>query len=168
MTPIHLLVMLTDDVNHHLPALRNGIIKVNGAEQPIEQANCTIEVNNLSVWLCGKAIPIEFSGIYYDTLKVQMPIGYGFKEKISIQLHRNNSFGLFAGIVVDKHGNLVEGAFVDIGGHKTITDKNDHFRIDIPLDQQTCTKSISIWKKGVGTFESDSEWPRDSSRFPIR
>lgn len=168
LKPVNLEVTLTDDVNNVLPALRNGKLTVNGAEYPVENANTTIKVSNLSVWLRGKDIPLVFTGIYYDTIKVMLPVGYGFNQKYSMSLRRDKTFCRYAGVVIDQDEHAVEGALVDIEGHQCLTNQTGFFSIDIPIEEQTCFKAIRIVKKGVGMFESKEEWPRDSLRLMIK
>lgn len=168
MTPINLSIILNEDANHNLPPLKEGKIIINGAEYPVENANSVIEVKNLSVWLRGKDVPIQFTGIYYDTLRTAIPIGFGFNHTCSVKIQRDNTFGIFSGHVKDKDGCFVDGALVNIGGYQTHTNRNGYFKVLIPLEHQTCMKSVSIYKDGVGKFESDSEWPRDSLRYMLR
>jgi len=168
MRPVSLTVSLTDDVNKVLPALRNGKLTVNGAEYPVSSVDTAIQVTNVSVWLRGKDIPLVFTGVYYDTIKVMLPVGYYFNQKYTISLRRDKTFCRYAGVVIDKKGKTVEGAQVDIEGHQCLTNQNGGFLIDIPVEEQTCFKAIRIEKKGVGLFESREEWPRDSLRIMIK
>jgi len=168
MKPVSLTVTLKDDVNKVLPALRDGKLTVNGAEYPIENVNTTIKVTNLSVWLRGKDVPLVFTGVYYDTIKVMLPVGYCFNQRYTVFLRRDKTFSRYAGVVIDKKGEVVEGALVNIEGHQCLTNMAGFFSIDIPIKEQTCTKAVRIEKVGVGIFESREEWPRDSLRLMIK
>ena len=168
MLPVNLSIALKDDNNSVLPVMRDGILVVNGAEYPITKATSIIEIKDLSVWFRGKDVPVEFSAIYYDSVKTSVKIGFGFNQNYTLQIHRDKSFGLYSGHVVDQDGNYVEGASVIVGGYSTSTDKNGYFIINIPVEEQTTTKRVIVEKIGVGRFESQSEWPRDSILFMIR
>ena len=88
----------------------------------------------------------------------------GITQHITLQLHRDSTFAVFAGAVYDgAYDNYAThplvGAKVTVGKYETTTDDSGHFRIDIPLADQQEVKPIRIEMQGYKPYEREDESP---------
>ncbi len=61
---------------------------------------------------------------------------------------RDNTWGVFKGVVIDEQGTPVEDALITIDEQTTKTDQSGQFYIKIPPLQQSAKKTISTYKRG--------------------
>lgn len=164
MIPVKVSVTIRDE-HSQLPGMEHGILTVNGSEYSFTRPDTTIEIGALPGYNRLRSIPISFKAdrFYtdeYDILKVDI----SFSQHVTLQLHRDSTFAIFAGTVFDGDANdfnrnPVQGAEIFIGRFTTITDERGHFMIELPLEEQDEVKPVIIRKNGYKTFTREEESP---------
>ena len=101
---------------------------------------------------------------FYQEESVPLPIGTGISQVVTLQLHRDATFSVFAGSVFDGDcddysSHPVEGASVTVGPCSATTDARGAFRLEIPLEAQREVLPVSIRKEGFRPFSREEETP---------
>ena len=147
ITPVQMFVKITDQ-QHSLPMPEQMVLTVNGNEYPLTSSDTMIEVSSLPGYYRGRTIPLSFTANYYNTIQTSEKIPLSIENTIEINLLRDSTFAIFAGVVVDENGYPLENVVVDCENSSTTTDENGYFYISFPLKQQSSTKSIHLSRQG--------------------
>lgn len=154
--PMSITVNLKD-ADHQLPISQNdegyvGTVTINGTDYFVNNLDTTITIGSIPGYYRGSSVDVSFSAAYYyDSLKIDVPMGIGLGTEADIQLKRDDSFRYLAGTILDfESGSPVEGAVVSIddGKYSVTTDADGHFSIDIAIEDQREVKDVSIAKDG--------------------
>lgn len=169
MVPVRLAVTLTDEVSA-LPGMEHGRLTVDGSEYAVTSLDTTIEVGNLPGYYRMTDIAISFKADrYYAEEMTTMQVTPGLRQTVTIPLHRDSTFAVFAGNVVNVGSDYslspLSGAKVTIDQETTTTDQQGHFEIVFPTRKQSLTKHIEIQKEGFQTLEREDEVPSDSLKY---
>lgn len=78
-----------------------------------------------------------------------------------INIRRDDTFGIFAGQVVDEDGDPVAGVNVAIDGHEATTDEQGAFKITLPVEEQSQQKHIVLSKAGYQEMAYDLQPQQD-------
>lgn len=168
--PIKLSVTIKDE-QCKLPGMEYGVLTVNGSEYSLARPDTTINIASLPGYYRMRKVPIFFhAGRFYNDEAGFLPIGMGISQHMTIQLHRDNSFAIFSGIIYEggyNDGDLhpINEAIVVIDEYETISDENGRFRIVIPLEEQEEFKPIRITKPGYHPFEREDECPSKELKY---
>lgn len=164
MIPVKVSVTIKDDKSQ-LPEMEHGILNVNGSEYPLTNPDTTINIGALPGYNRLRKIPMSFhADRFYIDEKEMLPLSAGITQHITLQLHRDSTFAIFAGAVYDgAYDNYAThplvGAKVTVGKYETTTDDSGHFRVDIPLADQQEVKPIRIEMQGYKPYEREDESP---------
>lgn len=170
MIPVKVSVTIKDE-HSNLPGMEHGILNVNGSEYSIYQPDTTIEINTLPGYYRLRNIPMSFYSdrFYIDEIEL-LEIGVGISQHVTLQLHRDSTFAVFAGTVYD--GDFedydchpVENAKIIVEKYNTVSDGNGQFRIEIPLEGQAECKPIKIDKQGYKIFQREDETPGNELKY---
>lgn len=153
--------------NDSLPKARNIILKVAGAEYPLNSFDTTLVLNDIPGKYRFRDIPIELSATYYFPSKIIINPGIGIGRTCEIIMQRDSTFAIYYGTVTDKYGNTVDGAMVKVGIKETRTNRDGNFRVTFDIPEQTYSKHVHIEKLGVGSKDIPEEIP-DSSQYIIK
>lgn len=153
--------------NDSLPKARNIVLKVAGAEYPLQSLDTTLVLGDIPGKYRFRDIPIELTATFYSPVKTKVNPGIGIGETQRISMQRDSTFAIYYGVVTDSNGNVVEGAYVKVGDKETSTNEDGVFRVTFDLSEQSYSKQILIKKKGVGIKHIDAECP-DSSQYILR
>lgn len=165
--PVSLSISLNDDEHCNLPMPTDGVVWVDGKEYHPSSLNGVIEVDDLPGYYRLRDVVIAFDATYYEPQSQSVPISIGLHNSVPLMLKRDNSFGLYAGVIIDDDGCPVEGVVVDVEGHTTTTNKQGEFSVMIDVKRQTLNKRVTISKDGYLTNKREDECPSDKLRYVI-
>ena len=170
MIPVKVSVTIQDEQSR-LPGMEHGILIVDGSEYSLSQPDTTIETRAFPGYYRLRNILISFhADRFYIDMEDLLKIGVGISQHITLQLHRDSTFAVFAGTVYDGgfedyDSHPVEGAKILVGRYGTISDANGQFRIDIPLEEQEEVKHVIIKKQGYKFYQREDESPNKELRY---
>ena len=73
--------------------------------------------------------------------------------EVNIKIHRDNTYGVWAGIVIDEKGQPVNGATVEAEGVTCSSQEDGSFKLHIPIEKQKICPHVRISKAGYRTEE---------------
>ena len=150
-----------------MPKARNIVLKVAGAEYPLQSFDTTLILNDIPGKYRYRDIPIELSATYYKPINTLVNAGIGIGETQRISMQRDSTFAIYYGVVTDINGNVIEGAYVKVGNKETSTNKDGVFRVTFDLSEQSYSKQVHIRKQGIGVKDIAAECP-DSSQYVLK
>ena len=164
MIPVKVNVTLKDEPSR-LPGMERGTLTALGSEYSFVKPDTTITLSSLPGYYRLKRVPVSFHAERFYTDETEMlHVGMGISQDVTIQLHRDSTFAVFAGRVYDGDdddyaSHPIAGAKVSIGRYVVETDGEGRFRIVIPLEEQEETKGIEIVKEGYLPYLREDESP---------
>ncbi len=166
--PISAPIYISDSIkNDSLPEARNIVLSVGNAKYPLESLDTLIYINDIPGKYRFRDLPIKIQATYYKDKTISLNMGKGFGNYYTVGMERDSTFAIFQGLVVDTDGKVVNNAKVIIGDAQTSTDSAGNFRITFPVSKQSTTKTIKIYKEGVGSNFNSEESP-DSSKYILK
>lgn len=165
MIPVKMTVTIKDE-HSNLPGMEHGVLIVNGSEYSFSRPDTTIEINALPGYCRLKNIPVSIhADRYYTDEETVLQIGMGISQQIHLQLHRDSTFAVFAGTIVDEEGNPVQQAEVTIGDSVVLSGEDGHFNIVFSIEDQSEYKKLRITKAGKRDIVREDECPGSKLRF---
>lgn len=157
--PVSLSVQLYDDT-HNLPMPDNAVLSINGIDYQLNTLDTLINVNSMPGYYKGRHLTLTFNSVYYDSIIESVHL-----KKVDniyqLYLHRDKTFSIYSGKVINDNGNSVESAHVKIESYEAITNSDGYFRIEIPLNEQTELKPIEISKENYKRIYREDESPNE-------
>ena len=157
--PVTLHVSISDTPGHRLPLPADAVVTVNGSHYPLTCLDTVLTISHLPGYCRGRSIDLHFNATWYESAEKSIALGYGLHSEATLPLQRDSTFGLFRGTVTDEQMNAVSGALVVIGGDTTTTDREGHFSLFLPIEQQAETQVIEITKPGQTPVYREDECP---------
>jgi len=170
MVPVRLQVNVLDEPSQ-LPGMEQGVLSFAGSEYSLSGPDTTIVLSALPGYCRLRTMPLLFQADrFYQEESVPLHIGPGIGQKVTLQLHRDATFAVFAGAVFDGDSDdftahPVEGASVEVGPYHATTDAQGTFRLEIPLEAQREVLPMRIQKEGYQPFFRDEESPDPELRY---
>ena len=158
ITPVQMSVKISEEP-HNLPTAEQMILTVNGTEYPLYSTDTLVELTSLPGYFRGRTIPLSFAARYYDTILREEQIPLSLSNTISVDLQRDSTFAVYAGVVVDEDGYPLENVTVTCEGQEAVTDDMGRFRLTFALQEQTLTKHIMLRKQGYADAGRTDESP---------
>lgn len=159
VVPISLTVRIKDDY-HSLPLPSEAVVVVNGMKYRIHKLDTVLTIGDIPGYYRGRHIPIGISAPYYEKIDTNVQIGWGGSNEIQLSLHRDESFAVYSGVVIDNEdGRPVENALVEIEDKSDMTDNNGCFRIRFSLKEQTTQKEIRVSHPDYEYYQRQDEHP---------
>lgn len=156
--PVTISIGFTD-TKCNLPQMRDAKLSIDYIEYMIDDSDTVIN-HTLPGYRRLKNVPIAFEATYYSKTELEQQMGVGISNHININICRDKTFGVFAGMVIDVDGNPLEGVNVNVDNKFTdLTDDDGKFYIEIPLLHQTLTKEVIVSKSGFETVQREDEVP---------
>ena len=153
------------DIECALPQMRDARLSINDVAYDINGSDTVITCTLPGYWRC-RLLPLSFEATYYIKTDVGLQLGMGMSNRIEMELRRDDSFAVFAGLVMDDDGNPLEGVEISIDDMFVChTDVSGEFRVEIPLLQQSVTKSVVLGKPGYMTVVRDDEAPGEAIMY---
>lgn len=73
--------------------------------------------------------------------------------EVNLNIHRDDTYGVLAGTIINEQGQPVGGAKVEVEGLTCTSQEDGSFKLKIPLEKQTPCPSVRISKAGYQTEE---------------
>ncbi len=73
--------------------------------------------------------------------------------KVCLNIHRDDTYGVLAGTVIDEKGQPVGGATVEVEGLTCTSQEDGSFKLNIPIEKQKPCPHVRISKAGYQTEE---------------
>lgn len=73
--------------------------------------------------------------------------------EVNLNIHRDDTYGVLAGAIIDEKGQAVGGATVDAEGVTCTSQEDGSFRLYIPIEKQKPCPHVRISKEGYQTEE---------------
>ena len=73
--------------------------------------------------------------------------------EVGLNIHRDDTYGVLAGIIIGEDGQPVGGAMVEAEGVTCTSQENGSFRLHIPIEKQKPCPYVRITKKGYQSEE---------------
>lgn len=68
--------------------------------------------------------------------------------EVCLNIHRDSTYGVLAGTIIDENGQPVEGATVEAEGVTCISQEDGSFKLSIPIEKQKTCPHVLISKEG--------------------
>ena len=168
--PVKVSVTIQDE-RCSLPGMEHGILTVDGSEYSLSQPDTTIEISTLPGYCRLKRIPMSFHADRFYTDETDLlQIGMGVSQHVTLQLHRDSTFAVFAGTLYDGDcedydRHPIGGAKITIGKYEAVSDADGKFCVEIPLQEQEEVKPITIFKQGYRPYEREDESPNKELKY---
>lgn len=165
MIPVQMRITVADE-KCNLPGMENGVLMVDGEEYSISRPDTLVIVNALPGYYRLKSAEVLFkANRFYQPEALTVAITAGLSQSYTLQLHRDSTFAVFAGTVKDDELEPIDSVEVMVCNRKTITDKDGHFYLSFPVDEQTETKHIRLSRKGYKDIFREDECPGTSLKY---
>lgn len=165
MIPVQMRITVADE-KCNLPGMENGVLMVDGEEYSISRPDTLVIVSALPGYYRLKSAEVSFkANRFYQPEAHTVAITAGLSQSYTLQLHRDSTFAVFAGTVKDDELESIDSVEVMVGNRKTITDKDGHFYLSFPVDEQTETKHIRLRRKGYKDIFREDECPGTSLKY---
>lgn len=165
--PVSLTIHLCDDNHINLPMPEDGVVRVDGKEYRPSSLSGVIEVEDLPGYYRLRNVNIEFEATYYQSQSQQLSLSAGLDNNVRLSLKRDDSFGLYAGIIIDDDGLPVEGVVVDVEGNTTTTNERGEFSVMVDVEEQATYKRVTISKPGYVESMREDECPSGKLKYVI-
>jgi hypothetical protein len=73
--------------------------------------------------------------------------------EVDINIHRDDTYGVLAGTIIDEKGQPVGGATIEAEGETCTSQEDGSFKLSIPMEKQKRYPHIRISKEGYQTEE---------------
>ena len=149
-----------------LPLPDDAVLTIEGTEYNLgSNLDTTIVLTIRPGYYRGRTFPVVFTATYFDTIRTEIDLGFGFFTDDILYLHRNNMFAIFAGHVLDQEGDPIAGAKVSVRQNSVTTDEDGAFRIVLPPSEQAEEQAIIIEKFGYYDVYRPDECSSDNLTY---
>jgi len=73
--------------------------------------------------------------------------------EVSLNIHRDDTYGVLAGTIIDEQGQAIGGATVEAEGETCTSQEDGSFKLHIPIEKQKPCPHVRINKAGYQTEE---------------
>lgn len=152
-----------------LPMPSDAMLMIEGVEHSLgSNLDTTIVLKNRPGYYRGRTLPVEFTSSYFDTIRTEINVGFGFTKENILFVRRDDTFAVFAGTVLDQDGNPLDGATVSIKQENSVSDAEGRFRISLPVEEQEESQAVIIEKEGYNIVYRADECPSEDLKYIIR
>ncbi len=74
-------------------------------------------------------------------------------HEVNLNIHRDDTYGLLAGVIIDENGQPIAGAIVDAEGVTCLSFEDGSFKLFIPIEKQKPCPHVRISKSGYQAEE---------------
>ena len=156
--PIRLQVNLNNPCRQ-LPKSPSGVLQIGDKTHLLSSYDTTITEVLPGYWRLQE-IPICIDASFYDSSDTLLKIRpFSLVNTCDMILKRDDTFRYFAGKVINHDFEPISGIVVEIGTFNSITDNNGEFSIEIPIEEQSIYKSITLIRNNNVVFSRAEESP---------
>ncbi len=167
VVPVQMAVKISEP-KHSLPMPEQMVLRVDGIDYMLHSSDTIVQLNSLPGYCRGQSVPMSFSAYYYNTIETKLSLPFFWRKTVEIQLQRDSTFAIYAGVVVDESGNPLADVSVTCETCKTTTNSDGKFYIAIPLENQSLEKNIVLQKEGYITGGREDESPSKYLYYLLR
>lgn len=143
----------------HLPVHEEISLMVDGAEYVYYMTDSESDDIRMPGYKRFSEISVIAQAQYFKKVDTLIPVGLGWRRKVSLNLCRDNTFSCFKGHVYDEDMNPIPNVEVLVGGKSGVTDLSGEFEIILPIDLQREYQNVIIRKDGFKTVNREDESP---------
>ncbi|MDE6311432.1 MAG: TIR domain-containing protein [Muribaculaceae bacterium] len=138
----------------------------------VDGAEYTVPVNEPHV--AGISVPgyrrlgridVSLSSQFFTSVDTSVATGFGLRRQLALDLRRDDSFALYAGVVYTDDMEPLEGVAVSVADCTVATDSDGRFAITLPLAEQRAEQCITLTRSGYRTIVREDESPSGDLRF---
>lgn len=163
--PVSLTIELRDANHNNLPMPEEAHIEVAGRKYSIASFDQSVIIDDLPGYYRLRDIELSFDATYYNGIVESVSLTAGVSNSLKLNLERDDSFSVYAGVVIGDNDMPIDGVTVDVDGITTTTNSRGEFRVDIAVENQSPTKRVVISKEGYITRVREDECPSDRIRY---
>ena len=132
-----------------LPIPEDATLIIDGTVYDIgRNVDTLLALNSRPGYYRGRTLSVTFHSTYFDTIRTELKLGYGFRKDEILYIARDNTFAVFSGQVIDQDGKPLEGATITIRQIKSVSNANGEFLINLPVTEQAEEQAVIIEKEG--------------------
>ena len=106
---------------------------------------------NLPGRFANREVRLTFEAVGYEPVDTVVTLRHN--KDVSISIHRDDTYGVLAGIIIDEQGENVSGAIVEAEGETCTSQEDGSFKLYIPIEKQKPYPHVRISKVGYQTEE---------------
>lgn len=161
--PTHFIVRIIDE-KHDLPCPKDAELVIGDFHYPISVRDTMETKMFFPGYVKLSNIRMLFRATYYMPTDFVCYPRLRWNNKIEIHIHRDSTFALFGGVVLDEFRMPIENALIRIDSFCCYSDSMGKFRISIPVEQQATVKKIIIYKTNYQSINRE-EIPYDNAQY---
>ena len=152
-TRIRLMDTTPQNKNLPTPDSLKVVLMLDNEEKPLvlQESDGTATYKNLPGRFANQQARLTFCADGYEPVDTIVNLERGGEVQVSI--HRDNTYGVLAGTVMDEDGNALGGASIEVEGLVTTSNHDGTFELNIPIEQQKPLPHVRISKQGFQTVE---------------
>lgn len=128
-------------------------LMLDNEEKPLvlKESDGTATYKNLPGRFANQQARLTFHADGYES--VDTIVNLERDGEVQMNIHRDNTYGVLAGTVMDGDGNALGGATVEVEGLMTTSNPDGTFELNIPIERQKLYPYVRISKQGFQTEE---------------
>ena len=162
--PVYLTVQVSSE-HCGLPQPDRLFMSIGGANYNASTADTIFHGLKLPGFYRLRPLPVKLEAPFCRPVDMELQLGLGLNESISVTMLRDDAFAIFAGIVTDENLEPVADAMFTVKGMSVPTAQDGSFEIHLDLDSQKEWQDVSISKPGYRTVFMEEETPGASLHY---
>ena len=152
-TRIRLVDTTPQNKNLPTPDSLKVALMLDNEEKPLvlKESDGTATYKNLPGRFANLQARLTFHADGYES--VDTIVNLERDGEVQMNIHRDNTYGVLAGTVMDGDGNALGGATVEVEGLMTTSNPDGTFELNIPIERQKLYPYVRISKQGFQTEE---------------
>lgn len=152
-TRIRLVDTTPQNKNLPTPDSLKVALMLDNEEKPLvlKESNGTATYKNLPGRFANQQARLTFSADGYES--VDTIVNLERDGEVQVNIHRDNTYGVLAGTVMDEDGNALGGASIEVEGLVATSNPDGTFELNIPIERQKPYPHVRISKQGFQTEE---------------
>ena len=106
---------------------------------------------NLPGRFASQEVRLTFMADGYEDVDTMVLLQRG--GEVTLNIHRDNTYGVLAGTIIDENGEPLSGATIEAEGITTTSQADGTFELNIPIEKQKPHPHVRINKAGYQTEE---------------
>lgn len=126
-------------------------LMLDNEEKPLvlKESNGTATYKNLPGRFANQQARLTFYADGYES--VDTIVNLERDGEVQVNIHRDNTYGVLAGTVMDEDGNALGGASIEVEGLVATSNPDGTFELNIPIERQKPYPHVRISKQGFQT-----------------
>ena len=126
-------------------------LMLDNEEKPLvlKESDGTATYKNLPGRFANQQVRLTFSADGYES--VDTIVNLERDGEVQVNIHRDNTYGVLAGTVMDEDGNALGGASIEVEGLVATSNPDGTFELNIPIERQKPYPHVRISKQGFQT-----------------